>query len=152
MSEGDFTDHQSTDREFTLDEAREALAAARAPFEALRDVQRQAAELNRQLDQSRERSRGNGRAHGGRERELAERLAVLGERARRLLAEISATGAEVKGLEQGLLDFPTTIEDRPAYWCWQAGEPDIAWWHPRESGFAGRRPIDPAAPPGGAGA
>ena len=134
-----------TDREFTLDEARAALDAARAPFETLREVQREVDSLSHELARVRERSRGNGRAHGSHERELAGRLTVLGERSRRLLAEIIATGAEVKGLEQGLLDFPTTIEGRPAYWCWQAGEPDIAWWHPRESGFAGRRPIDPGA-------
>ena len=139
-----------SDREFTLDEAREALAAARPRFEALREVQEAISSLSRELAQIREQHRGNGRAHGSHERALAGRLAVLGERARRLLADVEATGAELKGLEQGLLDFPTTIEGQPAYWCWQAGEPDIAWWHPRESGFAGRRPIDPAAPPGGA--
>ena len=137
-----------SDREFTLDEAREALAAAREPFEALREVQGEINSLGRELAQLRERLRGNGRSHGSHERELAGRLTVLGERARRLLAEIEETGAELKGLEQGLLDFPTTIERQPAYWCWQAGEPDIAWWHPRESGFAGRRPIDPTEPPG----
>ena len=82
-----------------------------------------------------------GRGHGAHERTLAGRLETLGERARRLLAEVEATGAEVKGLEQGLLDFPTTIEGEPAYWCWRAGEEEIGWWHPRESGFAGRRPI-----------
>ena len=139
-----------SDREFTLHEAREALEAARRPFETLRGVQGEIHQLARDLERIREQHRGNGRAHGANEREMSGRLAVLGERARRLLAEIEATGAEVKGLEQGLLDFPATIEGRPAYWCWQAGEPDIAWWHPRESGFAGRRPIDPAAPPGGA--
>ncbi|MYA20874.1 MAG: DUF2203 family protein [Chloroflexi bacterium] len=137
-----------TEREFTLEEAREALAAARPAFEELREVEQQIGVLSREIAQVRERSRGNGRAHGAHERETAGRLTVLGERARRLLAVITEAGAEVKGLEQGLLDFPTTIEGRPAYWCWQAGEPDIAWWHPRESGFAGRRPIDPAAPPG----
>ena len=137
------------DREFTLEEAREALAAARSAFEELREVQRQINMLSGELAQIRERSRGNGRAHGAHERETAGRMTVLGERAQRLLAAITDTGAEVKGLEQGLLDFPTTIDGRPAYWCWQAGEPDIGWWHPRDSGFAGRHPIDPAAPPGG---
>lgn len=132
-----------TEREFTLDEAREALAAARPAFEELREVQRQINVLSGELARIRERSRGNGRAHGAHERETAGRITVLGERAQRLLAAITGAGAEVKGLEQGLLDFPTTIEGRPAYWCWQAGEADIGWWHPRESGFAGRRPIDP---------
>lgn len=134
-----------SDREFTLDEARAALADARAPFEALREAQGEINALSAGIAQLRERTRGNGRGHGAHESELAGRLGVLGERAQRLLAEVEATGAELKGLDQGLLDFPATIEGRPAYWCWQAGESDIAWWHPRESGFAGRRPIGPAA-------
>ena len=57
------------------------------------------------------------------------------------LAAIFAGGIEVKSAEEGLLDFPTYIEDSPAYWCWRVGEPEIEWWHPRDAGFAGRRPI-----------
>jgi len=59
------------------------------------------------------------------------------------LAAVFEAGAEVKGVEQGLLDFPATIAGQAAYWCWQAGEPEIAWWHPRDTGFAGRRRIEP---------
>ena len=129
------------DRWFTLEEARAALTAARPAFEALRERQREIAALTDELALARERSRGNGRAHAAPERPLAGRLAALGEQARRLLAEVEATGAEVKGVEQGLLDFPAIIGGEPACWCWQAGEPDIAWWHPRDSGFAGRRPL-----------
>ncbi len=57
------------------------------------------------------------------------------------LAAIQSCGVEVKGPAQGLLDFPTEIEGTPAYWCWQVGEAEIGWWHPRDSGFAGRRRI-----------
>ena len=61
---------------------------------------------------------------------------------RRDLAAVLEAGVEVKGVEQGLLDFPTTIAGQAAYWCWQAGEPEIEWWHPRDTGFAGRQRID----------
>ena len=57
------------------------------------------------------------------------------------LAAIENAGVEVKSVEDGLLDFPTTIDGVPAYWCWQAGEDAIEWWHPRDTGFAGRRRI-----------
>ena len=57
------------------------------------------------------------------------------------LAAILAGGIEVKSVEEGLLDFPTSVEDAPAYWCWRVGESEIEWWHPRDTGFAGRRPI-----------
>lgn len=50
-------------------------------------------------------------------------------------------GIEIKDPGRGLVDFPTTIEGYPAYWCWLAGEPEIGWWHRRDAGFAGRRPI-----------
>ena len=50
-------------------------------------------------------------------------------------------GVEVKGVERGLLDFPAVIDGVPAYWCWRAGEDEIEWWHPRSTGFAGRRRI-----------
>ena len=62
---------------------------------------------------------------------------------RRDLVAVLAAGVEVKGVEQGLLDFPTTIAGQRAYWCWQAGEGEIEWWHPRDTGFAGRRRIEP---------
>ena len=50
-------------------------------------------------------------------------------------------GIEIKDRERGLVDFPATIDGAAAYWCWLAGEPEIAWWHPREGGFTGRTPI-----------
>ena len=50
-------------------------------------------------------------------------------------------GAEIKDREHGLVDFPALIDGVPAYWCWLAGEAEIAWWHPRDGGFAGRTPI-----------
>jgi hypothetical protein len=61
---------------------------------------------------------------------------------RRDLATVLAAGIEVKDVQQGLLDFPGTVEGVPAYWCWRAGEADIEWWHPRDTGFAGRRRIE----------
>ncbi len=58
------------------------------------------------------------------------------------LAAILAAGIEVKSVRDGLLDFPTHIDGVAAYWCWRAVEEAIEWWHPRDSGFAGRKPVD----------
>lgn len=52
-----------------------------------------------------------------------------------------SAGIEIKSLENGLVDFPTTVDGVPAYWCWRVGEPEIEWWHPRDSGFAGRKHV-----------
>ena len=74
-------------------------------------------------------------------RQLMREQLALGEQARQHVSVIRAAGAELKSIESGLLDFPTHIDGVPAYWCWRAGEDDIEWWHPRDTGFAGRRPI-----------
>lgn len=62
---------------------------------------------------------------------------------RRDRAAVLEAGVEVKGIEQGLLDFTTTIAGVPAYWCWRAGEPGLEWWYHRNAGFAGRRRVPP---------
>jgi hypothetical protein len=48
------------------------------------------------------------------------------------------------GLEQGLVDFPTTLDGRWVFLCWQRGEPAVACWHELDGGFAGRRPLTDA--------
>lgn len=47
----------------------------------------------------------------------------------------------VGGLEQGLVDFPTTLDGRWVYLCWQSDEPSVAYWHEVSGGYAGRRRI-----------
>ena len=47
----------------------------------------------------------------------------------------------VGGLEHGLVDFPTTLDARWVYLCWQSDEPKVAYWHEVSGGYAGRRRI-----------
>lgn len=58
------------------------------------------------------------------------------------MEQLHALGVQVKDLEMGLVDFPTTYRGREVLLCWRMGEPDIAWWHGTEEGFRGRRPVD----------
>ncbi len=57
------------------------------------------------------------------------------------VGELAALGIECKGLDVGLVDFPTEVNGVPAFLCWQLGEPRVAWWHRPDAGFAGRQPI-----------
>ncbi len=50
----------------------------------------------------------------------------------------------VGGLEHGLVDFPSTLDGRWVYLCWQYGEPEVAYWHEVDGGYRGRRPITDA--------
>lgn len=58
------------------------------------------------------------------------------------LAELEERGVVLRDLERGLVDFPSRhASGREVLLCWQLGEPDLAWWHLPEDGFAGRRPL-----------
>lgn len=61
---------------------------------------------------------------------------------RALVRSVLDLGVEVKDLDVGLVDFPSVRRGKPIYLCWKLGEGEtIEWWHERETGFAGRRPI-----------
>jgi hypothetical protein len=127
--------------EFSLDEARAALQQVRGALAALQAVQRRLKEVQEELRGLKRRHLNNGVVAEPRMRELMREQLTLGEQARLHASAIRAAGAELKSIEDGLLDFPTHVGGVAAYWCWRAGEDDIAWWHPRDTGFAGRRPI-----------
>ena len=52
------------------------------------------------------------------------------------------TGVVVKSIDQGLLDFPSKRFDEEVWLCWKYGETEIKFWHERDSGFMGRKPIE----------
>lgn len=75
---------------------------------------------------------------GSPEREQWNRtLARVGE----LMERLQGWGIELRDISSGLVDFPTIIEGEKAWLCWRLGEPEVAYWHPKESGFGTRRPL-----------
>jgi hypothetical protein len=54
---------------------------------------------------------------------------------------INAVGAEVKSLEEGLLDFPARRGEEIVLLCWKLGEDEIHYWHRVDEGFGGRKPL-----------
>jgi hypothetical protein len=74
-------------------------------------------------------------------RRKAERERAV-QRAKDAIAEIHATGVQVKDIDIGLLDFPCKVDGEIVLLCWKLGEGTITHWHSTEEGFAGRKPID----------
>jgi hypothetical protein len=74
-------------------------------------------------------------------RRKAERDKAL-QKAKDAVAEIDATGVQVKDLDIGLLDFPCQVGEEIILLCWKLGEQGITHWHSTDEGFAGRKPID----------
>jgi hypothetical protein len=58
------------------------------------------------------------------------------------LDQIEQTGALVKDLDTGLIDFLTRYHEREVCLCWRLGEDRIRFWHGTDEGFRGRKPID----------
>jgi hypothetical protein len=63
------------------------------------------------------------------------------ERLDDLVHRILSTGAQIKDINTGLLDFLAWRVDHEVYLCWKHGEPEIQFWHEISAGFAGRQPI-----------
>ena len=64
-----------------------------------------------------------------------------------MVGEIGRLGCQFKGLDLGLVDFPTQVDGTTVLLCWQYGEKHIAYWHRTDEGFAGRRALSAAEPP-----
>ena len=58
-----------------------------------------------------------------------------------LIEELEETGVSLKGLDQGLLDFPSRRFNEDVWLCWKDGETEIKFWHELDTGFNGRKPI-----------
>jgi hypothetical protein len=64
------------------------------------------------------------------------------EQLKGVLGEIESSGALLKDLDIGLIDFPTLLDGEEVYLCWKLGEPSIGFWHHTSEGYAGRKQID----------
>jgi hypothetical protein len=129
-------------RNFTPDEANEALTALRPLVEEMVAAKRALDEAQERADEVSARISGNG--GGVPPARLAEVQDLVSRRATvlaRALERVQALGVIVKDLDSGLVDFPSVRDGEDVLLCWQLGEDEVAYWHGYEDGYAGRRPI-----------
>ena len=120
---------------FTLQEANEALNIIRPLMDEVQMIRQKILENQPEAWPAIEKSAGNG---GNR---ALSNLVQDFERLDALVHQIQDTGAQIKDINTGLLDFSALKNGREVYLCWQHGEDDIQYWHEIEAGFAGRQPI-----------
>lgn len=58
------------------------------------------------------------------------------------IEEIESTGVTIKSIEEGLLDFPSLRFSEEIWLCWKEGETEIKFWHGKNEGFSGRKPLE----------
>lgn len=126
-----------TVRRFDLEEAERMLPLVRSILSGIVTDHAERRALAERLDDLDPAAR-RGVAGG----EITREIEALTRRLVEAIEELTGLGVELKGVEPGLVDFPTRLEDRDAYLCWRLGEEGIRWWHPVETGFAGRRPVE----------
>ena len=123
-------------RHFTLDEANEALAIIRPLIAEIQAIRSSVLGRAPEIWPAMERAAGNGGSA-----ELSK-LAAEFQRLDDLVHAILETGAEIKDLGAGLIDFRALRQDREVFLCWKYGEDAIRFWHEPEAGFPGRQPIE----------
>ncbi len=74
---------------------------------------------------------------------LDQEAGALRQRIEETVTELQGEGIEIKDLERGLVDFYARLDGELVYLCWKAEEERVAFYHPLDSGFRGRRPIPP---------
>lgn len=129
-------------RHFTADEANAALEHVRPLVEKLVAQRREHLDALERQEELEQRIRGNG---GGIPPATLADTAAEVERIARSLAqtvdEIATHGADVKDLDEGLIDFPALRHGETVLLCWKLGEDEIRYWHRIEDGFAGRQEL-----------
>ena len=122
------------ERLFTREEANLLLPRLRPLLERAQAVSAVLGDRDRQR-RLRSVTVGNG---GG---EAAREMMAEGDELSRIVAEISRLGVVVRDPTSGLVDFPAELDSQPVFLCWRIDEDEVAHWHDRDSGFAGRQPL-----------
>ncbi len=121
---------------FTLSEANEALQTIRPLMDEVMRIRRRILADQPEIWSAVEKSAGNGG------NPTVSKLVFDFERFDLLIHKIHDTGAQIKDINIGLLDFPALKDGREVCLCWKYGETDIAYWHEVEDGYAGRQSIE----------
>lgn len=129
-------------RTFTVEEANAAVAELRPIVEQLVRHGRNLAAAQRRQAELVTRIAGNGGDMAPSDlREAAETIESEAAAIGKCADLIDAAGAQIKSLEEGLLDFPALRGDEVVLLCWKLGEEEIGYWHGVDEGYAGRRPL-----------
>ncbi len=129
-------------RVYTLAEARALLPAVQPVLAGIASLVRELRAMQAAMSVDMRGASGDGSLTAN---PWAEHSKDRGDELTRLLQEAVARleqwGVELKDPDRGLIDFHHEREGEVVYLCYMLGEPDIAWWHPLETGYAGRQPV-----------
>lgn len=133
---------EKTARLFTLEEARETVSFLEPSVNDLMDCHRKIKEKRRKLrmDRKKEDAGSTETVTVSVDSESVERLSREMED---LIDEIYSAGAELYGIQRGILHFPARYRNRIVYLCWKYEDDSLSTWHERHEDCPGDRvPIE----------
>lgn len=122
-------------RYFTLEQANAVVQAIRPMLAEILAIRQVILEDRPRIWPVIEKAAGNGGS------KIASEMAREFQRLDTLVREIAATGAILRDINSGLVDFPALREGREVYLCWRYDEPRVEYWHELNGGFAGRQKL-----------
>ena len=130
------------ERIFTLEEANAAVVELRPVVERMvRHREKLVAAQKRQTELLTRIAGNGGDLQTSDLREVAEAIQSEADAIGACAEQIDAAGAQIKSLEDGLLDFPAQRNGEDVLLCWKLGEDEIGFWHGVDEGFTGRKPL-----------
>jgi hypothetical protein len=121
-------------RHYTVEQANAALGWVEERVERLRAARSQLSDEEARAALGEAAPSNGGGAPG---RVVSEAFLEL----QRALGELQAMEVVLRDLERGLVDFPSLLDGREVYLCWEAGEESVEFWHDLDAGYGGRRPL-----------
>ncbi|MCA9099761.1 MAG: DUF2203 domain-containing protein [Planctomycetales bacterium] len=129
-------------RLFSVEEANAMLPLVRAITTDVVTLARELVERGDRLDLLKSRREGSVQDVYGEELgEIEDELHNDAARLRGYVNELADLGVELKSAGMGLVDFPTVVDEQPAFLCWQLGEGEVSHWHRRDGSYDDRRPL-----------
>jgi hypothetical protein len=127
-------------RVFTLEEANAALTELRPIVERMVQHRRDLTAAQTRQVELVTRIAGNGGDMVPSDlHDLAETIQNEADAISDCAEQINQAGAQVKSLEEGLLDFPAKRGEEDVLLCWKLGEDEIRFWHGTDEGFSARK-------------
>ena len=121
-----------SDRLYSVEEANALLAYLAPTLVELREKFEEAGRIRMKMATA---SRSNGWSDA--RDDWAQKLARVNE----LVDRVNDWAIELRDITTGLVDFPGMVDGEEVWLCWRLGEPEVAYWHPKTEGIAGRRPL-----------
>ena len=128
---------------FTIEQARAMLPLLRLIVTDISLSHRELTERKSNLRRMLRRNEGKARfqIYDAEITEIQEDLKDESAHLEEYVSELEQLGVILRSAHDGIVDFPTVVDDMPAYYTWQMEQQDIVDFHRADESTADRKPI-----------